>query len=117
MSPFRPHAIYATRHGFDFLIGHVVAADSGIVPIGDADRTVGSDANIGRPEPGILSRQDVFDTRLITGALRLRSIGADKTRARVTMDKLVAKNRGKNIAFVDQDTSGRTRPSVEQVGN
>jgi len=45
------------------------------------------------------------------------SIIADNTRARVTMDELVAKNRGEKIPFIDQDTRGRTSAGVEQIGH
>lgn len=36
---FGCHAIDTAGHGFQLLIGHVVTADAGIIPIGHQDRT------------------------------------------------------------------------------
>lgn len=60
--------IDAAGHGLEFLIGHVMAPDAGIVPVGDVDRAIGTDTDIGGSEPGILGGDEIQDAGGIAGA-------------------------------------------------
>src|SRR3954462_15663840 len=47
----RRNAVNTSRHFVELAVGHVVAADSSVVPIRDKHRTIGRGANFGRAEP------------------------------------------------------------------
>ena len=82
-----------------------MTADIRVIPVGDVNRAVGRDANIGGPEPFVRLRagDDVHGARLETGAVTLHWISAHDTRPGVAMDDLVAKDVRQEFPFVNQN--------------
>src|SRR4051812_29309607 len=73
----RRDAVNASSHFVEFAVGHVVAADSSVVPIRDQHRTIGRDTNIARTEPIIRARQKICNGGAVTGSVVFDWIGAD----------------------------------------
>src|SRR5579859_3632949 len=52
----------------------VVPADAGVVPVGDVDRAIGGDAHVIRPEPLVLSFDQLFEVGPVASAIGLTHI-------------------------------------------
>ena len=64
-----------------------MTADAGVVPVGDVERAVGSDADVRRAKPAVAAARDVDDRGPVAGAVHLDRIGADDAVARLAVDR------------------------------
>src|SRR6187402_3486799 len=55
-----------------FPVAHAVAADAGVVPVGDEDAAVRGDADVARPEPVVRAGHHVLLLKVVAGAGRRR---------------------------------------------
>jgi hypothetical protein len=110
-------AVDAAGHGFGLLVGHVMAADAGVVPVRDVERAVGSDTGVAGAEPIVLAGEEVDDPGLVAGAVLLHGVGADDAGAGVAVDHLAAEDFGEQVAFVDAEAGGGTGAGLEEVGD
>src|SRR3954463_7972822 len=96
-----------------------MAADAGVVPIANVERTIGRDANIRRTEPfasgRIVGGEDVVDFGFVTGAILFDWIGADNASAGIGVDYLAVEALGKRFAFVNKNAAGSAGAGLEKV--
>ena len=86
---FGREAVNAAGHCLQLLVRHVVAAHASVVPIGDVEAAVGSDADVGGAEPLVIAGQEIDRFGRIACPLRANRIGANDARPGVAMDGLV----------------------------
>ena len=95
-----------------------MAADTGIIPVGDDQRAIRGDGDIGRPEPFVAGAFKYFNGfGGIPGSGFFDRITAHDIRAGVAVDHLVMENGGQKVAFINHDAGGAAGSGVEEVGN
>src|SRR3954465_9395161 len=111
--------IDAASHGLEFLIGHLMTAHAGIIPIAHIERAVGGNANVRRAKPfasrRIVGGEDVVDFGFVTGAILFDWIGADNASAGIGVDCLAVEALGKRFAFVNKNAAGSAGAGLEKV--
>ena len=99
-------------------VAHRVAADTGVIPIGDDERAVRRDAHVGGAEPLVArAGEHRGDARGVARAGGLRGIRAHHVRPGVAVDDLIAEGRGEQVAFIDRDARGRASAGDEHRGH
>ena len=91
-----------------------MATNARIIPIGNEERTVRSDANIRWPEPLIkFADCDVFDRCGVACTVGFGYVRSNDVGTRIAVDDLIAEFCGEQVAFVDCN-SGRRASAGEQ---
>jgi hypothetical protein len=86
------------------LVGHVVAADAGVVPVGDEERSVGRDGDVDRPEHLVGLRRDERDPLgCVPRAVGGDGEGAHLVRSWVGVDERALKLLRQQRSLVDRD--------------
>ena len=95
-----------------------MAAHAGVVPVGHDERSVGSHADVARPDPAVgRAGGHGRDPRLVAGAAGRDGVGPDHVRPGVAVDHPAAKPLGQKHALVDADPGGRAAAGLQEVGH
>ena len=103
----------AAGHRVELLIGHVMSAHPGVVPIRDVERAIRCDADIRWAKPGVVCAEDVRGCCLVASTVVLNRIGAHDPRSRIGVNYLVAKNLRQQFAFIHCDARGRASARLQ----
>src|SRR5207249_1129458 len=94
-------------------VAHAVAADAGVVPVGDEDAAVRGDADVAGPEPGIGAGDEILLLHIVAGAFGLQVIAADVPRAGVGVQELAVVFLGQERPLVDAHAGRRAESGAE----
>ena len=93
-------------------------ADLRIAPIGNDQRSIRRDADIGRAECFVgRSPENVDDVRRVSTAVWLDDITANHIRAGIAVNDLTAEHLGQQAAFINADAGRRALPGLQEIWN
>ena len=107
-----------TKNSAALEVAHAVAADAGVIPVGDDQRAIRRDADVARAEPAIVAAfEDVENLGGVASAVGLGEIGAHNVRPGVAVDQLAVEDFGQEVALVNADAGRRASAGLQQVGH
>ena len=82
-------------------VAHSMAANTGVIPVGNDKRAIGSHADIARAEPLVLhALHHVHDLCLVASPVGLRDVAAHDVRPSIAMDRLTFENLRQQVALI-----------------